>query len=303
MILRASALAAVRTRRLARPLSSTAHLLQVGQLDLVFEASRWVFAERQATSIAANWARLREAKPSLFNGRVLLLGRRAIQTRFDGALTLKGVYFETDYADYVAWQEFGFPGEPVENCFSMAALRGADGAFLLGEMAPHTFTAGQIYFPAGTPDPTDVFDGRVDLEASARRELFEETGVSADETEIAPGWTLGLHAPANRLHEADDARGSCRARQGADRRSSRARPSRRVFAHAHRAQSARHRQVASAGIRRRVPPRSVRSRIGRIAVSPLRGGDHGLSSVKPASTHLRHPRRSSEGREKPSDDM
>ncbi len=156
----------------------------------MFEASRWAFAERQATRIAAHWARLRKVKPLLFNGRVLLLGRRAIETHFDGALTLKGVYFEADYADYVAWQDFGFPGEPVENCFAMAALRGADGAFLLGEMAPHTFTAGQIYFPAGTPDPADVFDGRVDLEASARRELFEETGVSADETENAPGWTL-----------------------------------------------------------------------------------------------------------------
>jgi 8-oxo-dGTP pyrophosphatase MutT (NUDIX family) len=171
-------------------LSSSAYLLQVGELDLVFEASRWAFAERQARIIAAHWARLREAKPLLFNGRVLLLGRRSIETRFDGALTLKGVYFETDYADYVAWQEFGLPGEPVENCFAMAALRGADGAFLLGEMAPHTFTAGQIYFPAGTPDPTDVFDGRVDLEASARRELFEETGVNAEETEVAPGWPL-----------------------------------------------------------------------------------------------------------------
>jgi hypothetical protein len=45
----------------------------------------------------------------------------------------------------------------------MAALRGADGAFLLGEMAPHTTNGGQIYFLAGTPDPSDVFDGKVDL--------------------------------------------------------------------------------------------------------------------------------------------
>jgi hypothetical protein len=36
----------------------------------------------------------------------------------------------------------------------MAALRGADGAFLLGEMAPHTTNGGQIYFLAGTPDPS-----------------------------------------------------------------------------------------------------------------------------------------------------
>jgi len=171
-------------------LSGPARLLQVGELDLVFEPARWAFAERQAASIAAHWTRIRKAKPSLFNGRVLLLGRRAIHTRSDGVLTLKGVYFETDYADYLAWEEFGYPGDPVDNCFSMAALRGADGAFLIGEMAAHTFNAGQIYFPAGAPDPTDVFDGKVDLEASARRELFEETGVKAGETAMAPGWTL-----------------------------------------------------------------------------------------------------------------
>jgi 8-oxo-dGTP pyrophosphatase MutT (NUDIX family) len=171
-------------------LSAAARLLQVGELDLVFEPTRWAFSERQAASIAAHWTRLKKAKPALFNGRILLLGRRVIETRSDGVSTLRGVYFETDYADYLAWEEFGYPGEPVDNCFSMAALRGADGAFLAGEMAPHTFNAGQIYFPAGTPDPTDVFDGRVDLEASARRELFEETGVKAAETAMAPGWTL-----------------------------------------------------------------------------------------------------------------
>ena len=171
-------------------MSAPARLLEVGELDLVFEPARWAFAERQAASIAAHWARVSKAKPSLFNGRVLLLGRRTIVTRSDGVAMLRGAFFATDYADYLAWEEFGFPGEPVDNCFSMAALRGADGAFLIGEMASHTFSAGQIYFPAGAPDPTDVFDGTVDLEASARRELFEETGVQAGETTMAPGWTL-----------------------------------------------------------------------------------------------------------------
>ena len=72
----------------------------------------------------------------------------------------------------------------------MAALQGADGAFLLGEMAPHTFSAGQIDFPAGTPDPSDVFDGAVDLDASARRELLEETDVEAAETAVRRGWSV-----------------------------------------------------------------------------------------------------------------
>jgi 8-oxo-dGTP pyrophosphatase MutT (NUDIX family) len=171
-------------------LSGPLRLLEVGELDLAFEPSPWAFAERRADAIAAHWARLRKMKPMLFNGRVLLLGRRTIETRPDGAFKLRGAFFETDYADFLAWEEFGDPDEPVDNCFSMAALRGADGAFLLGEMAEHTFNAGQIYFPAGTPDPTDIFDDKVDLEASARRELFEETGISADEASFAPGWTL-----------------------------------------------------------------------------------------------------------------
>jgi 8-oxo-dGTP pyrophosphatase MutT (NUDIX family) len=171
-------------------LSEQARLLKVGELDLRFEPTRWTFAERQATSIATHWARLTKAKPSLFNGKVLLLGHSVIETRPDGVLRLKGVYFETDYADFLAWTDFGHPGERVDNCFAMAALRSDDGAFLLGEMAHHTYNAGQIYFPAGTPDPDDVFDDRVDLEASARRELLEETGLLAAETDIAPGWTL-----------------------------------------------------------------------------------------------------------------
>lgn len=169
-------------------------ILDVAELDFVFAPEPWAFAEAEAPRIAAHWAGLRLEKPSLFNGRILLLGRHQLERRVDGAWKLSGTYFETDYANFLAWRDFGYPGPPVSNAFSMAALRGADGAFLLGEMAPHTANAGKVYFPAGTPDAKDVFDGRVDLEASATRELFEETGVFAAETRFGPGWKV-VYAP------------------------------------------------------------------------------------------------------------
>ena len=61
-------------------------------------------------------------------------------------------------------------------------------------MAAHTANAGQIYFAAGTPDPSDVFDERVDLEASVKRELEEETGVNAADTTFGADW-LVVYAP------------------------------------------------------------------------------------------------------------
>jgi 8-oxo-dGTP pyrophosphatase MutT (NUDIX family) len=56
-------------------------------------------------------------------------------------------------------------------------------------MGPHTFHAGQIYFPCGTPDPDDIVAGKVDLGLSLRRELKEETGLAAGELAAEPGWT------------------------------------------------------------------------------------------------------------------
>ncbi len=165
-------------------------IVEVAELDFAYEPAPWSFVEAAAERVAGHWAELCARKPALFNGRVLLLARRELAQGADGGLRFTGAYFETDYANYVAWRDWGHPGERVDNCFSMAALRGADGAFLLGEMAPHTLNAGQIYFPAGTPDPQDLLDGRVDLDGSARRELLEETGLQAGEASAGKGWTV-----------------------------------------------------------------------------------------------------------------
>jgi len=174
-------------------LSRRLQILEIAAVDFSFDPAPWAFAEEEAPRIAVHWADLRRRKPALYNGRVLMLGRRKLEASPGvGARTLKGSFFETDYASFVAWQAFGYPGTPVENCFSMAALRAGDGGFLLGEMAPHTFNAGQTYFPSGTPDPSDVIGDKVDLDSSARRELFEETGISASEARVDPGWTFVL---------------------------------------------------------------------------------------------------------------
>jgi 8-oxo-dGTP pyrophosphatase MutT (NUDIX family) len=171
-------------------LSSAVRIVEVAELNLALEPRPWRFAETHAEAVARHWARLRKEKPEVYNGRVLLMRRWALAPRTNGGLKLEGEYFEADFADYVAWLAIDDPDEPAVNCFAMAALRGADGAFLLGEMAPHTINGGRIYFPSGIPDPSDVFDGKVDLDASARRELLEETGVRAEETVIGATWTV-----------------------------------------------------------------------------------------------------------------
>jgi 8-oxo-dGTP pyrophosphatase MutT (NUDIX family) len=68
-------------------------------------------------------------------------------------------------------------------------LRAADGAFLLGVMAPHTANAGKIYFPSGTPDPSDLVGTAVDFDRSVWREVAEETGLTQDDLAGDPGWT------------------------------------------------------------------------------------------------------------------
>jgi 8-oxo-dGTP pyrophosphatase MutT (NUDIX family) len=169
-------------------------IFEVAELDLVFEPREWRFAIDRADEIAQHWRARRAEKPELFDGRILLLGRHALVAGDDDATILRGSYFEVDFSAFLAWRDFGFPDRQVCNCFSMAALRSADGAFMLGEMSAHTANAGSIYFASGTPDAQDVFAGKVDLTASVTRELREETGLGADDVAMAPNWTI-VYAP------------------------------------------------------------------------------------------------------------
>jgi 8-oxo-dGTP pyrophosphatase MutT (NUDIX family) len=144
----------------------------------------WAFAERCRAEIDAHFASLCETL-RLWNGRVMLARNPALVGDCFSAH-----YFETDFASLVAWRDWGYPDPEVFNGFGMGAIRTSDGAFLLGEMADHTANAGKIYFPSGTPDPSDRVGSVVDLAGSVAREVLEETGLSPSDYVAERAWTI-----------------------------------------------------------------------------------------------------------------
>jgi 8-oxo-dGTP pyrophosphatase MutT (NUDIX family) len=164
---------------------------RITTLDLVVEPWSWPFAEARRAEIVAHFALEQRKKPDMWNGRVLL-GRNPV---FAGE-RFSASYFETDFASFLAWRDWGFPDKDVFNGFGMGALLASDGAFALGEMGQHTSNAGRIYFPSGTPDLDDIRGDAVDIAGSVVRELEEETGLTAAEYRSETHWHCIFTGPA-----------------------------------------------------------------------------------------------------------
>jgi 8-oxo-dGTP pyrophosphatase MutT (NUDIX family) len=169
--------------------SPAPEIVRIKRLELAVAPRPWPFADEHREEIARHFEQLKQSKPAVWNGRILLLHEHAI-----AGDVFRGGYLETDYASFVAWRDWGFPDATVRNCFSLGALRACDGGFLLGVMNAHTLNAGKIYFPAGTPDPSDIVGETVDLAASIRREVAEETGLGPEAYQAEEGWTCVLTA-------------------------------------------------------------------------------------------------------------
>jgi 8-oxo-dGTP pyrophosphatase MutT (NUDIX family) len=161
-------------------------IFDVDRVEIGLEAWSWRFAVDQRAAINRDFADLQRIRPGVWNGRVLLMNRYAM-----AGAALRGACFETDYASFITWRNAGFPDPSVHNFFAAAALRGADGAYLVGEMAPYTAGAGARYFPCGTPEPADVSrDQMMDVADNLARELLEETGIAIAELTAEPGWSV-----------------------------------------------------------------------------------------------------------------
>lgn len=163
----------------------TENLHVVARLDLPVRDGQWDFARDNAENIASYFAELQTVTPQIWNGAMLM----ARNPRIEGDC-FRAEYFSSDYASYLAWRGWGFPDRSVFTAFGMGALRSADGAFVLGEMAPTTANAGKVYFPAGTPDPLDVRDGMLDMAAGVAREMEEEVGLAPADYVASPEWMV-----------------------------------------------------------------------------------------------------------------
>ena len=164
---------------------------RVTALDLPVKNWPWPFARERRAEIDAHFAAQLRKNPALWNGRVLL-GR---DPAFSGE-RFSASYFETDFASFLAWRDWGFPDKGVFNGFGMGALLSSDGAFVLGEMGQHTANAGRIYFASGTPDLDDVRDGTLDMSGSVERELEEETGLAPSDYRTDALWHCVFTGPA-----------------------------------------------------------------------------------------------------------
>jgi hypothetical protein len=171
---------------------SDGEIISIDRVEIMLERRPWEFAIKRRGEIDRYFARLKGKRALLWNGQRLLIRRYAVH---DGVL--RGACFETDYASFLAWRDWDFPDPSVYNVFAAAALRAADGAYLVGEMAQYTASAGRITFPAGAPERADIdTGGMLDLLGNLRRELKEETGIDIDECRAEAGWAIvrGLSA-------------------------------------------------------------------------------------------------------------
>jgi 8-oxo-dGTP pyrophosphatase MutT (NUDIX family) len=162
---------------------------EIDRIEAVLEPFDWEVPRRHAAAIEDYWQQAMQRSSQMFNGTVLIQHRGAIEGR-----VFRAGYSATDYKSFLGFLRLDIGSPGVRNGFGMAALRASDGAFLMGQMGPGTANAGMVYFAAGTPDMSDVVEGRVDLAGSVIREMCEETGLTEDEVRVGEGWTV-IFAP------------------------------------------------------------------------------------------------------------
>lgn len=153
---------------------------------LVARNEPWPYADQNTALIDAYWLRHAAAEPGLFNGTVFMLASEA-----QAAAAFSAVLTPVSFKSFYYWRAHGSPSADRHDVFGSALIRSSEGAVLLGRQRAGYLNAGLSYLPGGFIDPRDVGpDDRIDIAASIRREVEEETGLDEADLERVPGFVL-----------------------------------------------------------------------------------------------------------------
>jgi len=145
-------------------------IARIEALDVQLDPSPHPFQVEHAVAIEENFRREVVANPALFDGRVALLSELALHGE-----RLVGRCHIVRFATFLYWRHSRFAA--AEHVFAHAALVSREGALVAIRMGRHTANPGRVYFAAGSFEPIDFRDGRVDLHFNMQREVREETGL------------------------------------------------------------------------------------------------------------------------------
>jgi predicted NUDIX family NTP pyrophosphohydrolase len=160
--------------------------LRTARVTLIATEQPWSFPASAQSLIDAHWARSVAANPKYFNGVVYTLTELAIEPSHVSA-TLAPIAFR----EFLYWREGGRPDVGLRDGFGAAILRSKEGHVLLCRAAPGMLNHGRYTFVSGFIDLNDRRpDGTIDLDASTRRELREETGLGRDDLTAEPGYVV-----------------------------------------------------------------------------------------------------------------
>lgn len=129
------------------------------------------YAEQNRVAINEHWRKQVAAKPALFDGEIFLAPDATIE---DGVFSAG--FQRTSFATLMFWRTDASANRPW-HIFGSGVIVSAEGHLIAARQANHNALGGKVYFPAGTIDDTDIFDGQVNYEINMRREVLEETGI------------------------------------------------------------------------------------------------------------------------------
>lgn len=158
-------------------------IIDIAGTDIGFVPGVWPLPAEMRAEVAEVWARMKADKPHVWDGRILgftppVIGADRI---------LRADALEDAYSAFLTWRHAGFPDIGIVHVFGTALILSSDGALIFGVMGGDTVNAGRVYPPGGSLEPRDVrADGIVDVELCIATELWEETGLRAEDAAQGP---------------------------------------------------------------------------------------------------------------------